>query len=238
MKKIALLLIAGTSVLSASLSHAEESNMYLGISGGLSLPLKSSFKIKGKDERTGQTQTIESKIKKSYMGTVDFGYRIAEGVAIEFSVDFKPKYPMKVNLPNNYGSAKTKASANIYMINFVYDFAKLGDMTPYFTAGVGLADVNLKSTSVTSAALGGATIFKLEKNRRKALAYQLGLGMQYPITDAISFDAAVKFQAITNVKIKYKKLNTANTTTLALVDKSTKQHLGVGEVVAGLVFNF
>jgi hypothetical protein len=232
-----LLLLATAAMFSTSLTYAEDvdSKYYLGISGGTSIPLKSKFKIKGKDELTDQDKETDAKLKSSYMTTVSLGYKIAEGSAIEISTDFKPKYDLTIELYDNLGSSKTKAMVNIYTINFVYDFANYGNATPYFIAGLGLADVRVKPTTITSSLLRGAEIFKLNKNHRKALAYQFGLGIHHPITEVVALDVSAKLQAITNVKIKYQEFSMKQG---KLVDKSTKQHLGVAELVGGLVFNF
>jgi opacity protein-like surface antigen len=173
------------------------------------------------------------------MGTVNFGYRIADGTAIEFAVDFKPKYPMTIIADKDAtaGPMKTKANAKIYMINVVYDFAKFGELQPYFTAGLGIADIRIKPGVIYfNASYGEASALVLEKNNRIALAFQMGVGAKYPITEAVSFDTALKLQGITNVKLKYQKR--AKVTPFDMKHKSTKQHLGVAEAVAGFVFNF
>ena len=138
---------------------------------------------------------------------------------------------MKVMLPNNL-SLDTKAVANIYMLSVVYDFAKVGELTPYFVAGIGLGDIRIKGGSVNS---GDLKVFELNKAHRTALAFQLGIGGHYPLNDFIALDVATKIQGITNVKMKYKKFDTV---TGQLKNKSTKQHLGVAELVAGFVFKF
>jgi opacity protein-like surface antigen len=223
-----LLVLFGAVAISASCSYADQkqSKYYVGISGGLSQPLKSSFKI------TDDGQSIVTKVKNSYMGTLSLGYKIDESTSVEFSVDFKPKYPMQLQLPDPLGNLKTKARANIFVISVVHDLVKFGKLTPYFVAGAGVADINIKSDSKS---LGGLVMFELEKNHRRVWAYQFGVGMHYAVTDSIAFDLSAKIQAISNVKVRYKKFNQS---TGALDRKSTKQHLGVGEIVAGLVFNF
>ena len=170
---ISLLLLSATSI---SYNALAEYRGYFGVSGGLSLPLKNKFSIKD------DGQTFDTKVKKSNMATVALGYNLGDGVAIEFGVDFKPKYPMKVMLPNNL-SLDTKAVANIYMLSVVYDFAKVGELTPYFVAGIGLGDIRIKGGSVNS---GDLKVFELNKAHRTALAFQLGIGDR--ISRQISFD--------------------------------------------------
>jgi opacity protein-like surface antigen len=235
-KNIVLILLCSALLLSSALSYADEDNkFYIGISGGISTPLKDKFKVVAKDELTDQDKTVTTGIKKSYMATVNLGYRIAKGSAVEFSIDIKPKFDMNVVLFDNLGSSKTKASANVYMVNFVYDLLALKKLTPYFIAGIGIADIKLKPATITSPLNQSITIFKLTKNHRKALAFQAGLGATYPISQTIKLDISAKIHAIKDVKIKYQKLDTLK---MQVVDKSTKQHLGMFELTAGLVFNF
>jgi opacity protein-like surface antigen len=232
--KSKLLIIAATIAAFSAKADNHESSYYVGLSGGVSLPLKSKFVLKDED---GEADT---RIKKSFMGTVNFGYGIAEGTAIELSVDFKPKYPMSISVDpdKTTGPVKTKATATIFMINVVYDLAKAGLWQPYFVAGLGVADVKLKSgkTFVKSDPTNPAYI--LENNHRRALAFQLGVGAKYPITEVIQFDVGLKLQGITNVKLKYQTLYKDLKDYPKLKHKSTKQHLGVAEAVAGFVFNF
>lgn len=225
------LIIAATFLSLTSYSDDQPaSKYYLGFSGGLSIPLKTKFEIKDEGD------IADVKVEKSYMGTVNFGYRIAEGAAIEFAVDFKPKYPMTIIIDGTSGPAKTKAIATIFLINFVYDLAKFHQLQPYFVAGVGIADIKVKpAASFFPAPYNTQEAFVLKNNHRTTLAFQIGLGAKYPITDAVQLDVAMKLQGITNVKLQYQKFSK---TEGKLKDKSTKQHLGVGEVVAGLTFNF
>ena len=234
--KSKILIIAATLCTFSAHGEDSKSRYYMGVSGGVSIPLKSKFQIKDEGD------VADTKVKKSFMGTVNFGYRVAEGTAIEFAVDFKPKYPMAIisDPAATTGPIKTKATATIYMVNFVYDLAKTGNLQPYFVAGLGLADIRVKPgvTYIKPESVGGKTDFvalRLKKNNRIAIAFQMGVGAKYPINDVISFDMALKLQGITNVKLKYDKFSTKTET---LKSKSTKQHLGVGEIVAGLIINF
>jgi opacity protein-like surface antigen len=212
----------------------QESKFYIGVSGGISLPLKDRFKIT--EKQLNIDKTVTSGIKKSYLATFSAGYKIAKGSAIEFAIDIKPKFDMHVVLFDNLGSSKTKACANVYMINFVHDLLTLQNFTPYFSAGIGLADIKLKQTAINAKTDPNMTIFKISKNHRKTLAFQAGLGVTYPISQTIALDVSAKIHAIKNVKINYQKFDPANPS--KLIDKSTKQHLGMLDVTAGLIFNF
>ena len=212
-----------------------EDKFYIGISGGISLPLKDRFKITEKEPLTNIAKTVTSGIKKSYLATFSAGYKIAKGSAIEFAIDIKPKFDMHVVLFDDLGSSKTKARANVYMINFVHDLLTLQNFTPYFSAGIGLADIKLKQTAINDKQYTNLTIFKIFKTHSKALAFQAGLGVTYPISQTIALDVSAKIHAIKDVKINYQKFDPKQQKT---VDKSTKQHLGMLDVTAGLKFNF
>jgi opacity protein-like surface antigen len=226
--KLKLLLTICTALAITESAYAQN-NYYLGFSGGVSIPLQSTFKIAGKDEATNTDTKMPVKIKKSAMSTITFGYQIAEGTAVEFAADFKFKYPMKLVFPESLGAINTKATAAIYMVNVVYDLAKQGEVTPYFMAGLGLADVKLKSNNEK------AQVFVLEKNHRKAMAFQIGLGARYPLNESLELDFAAKIQGISKIRLRYQKLNTK---TGVMDNKSTKQALAVAELVGGLRVRF
>ena len=196
-------LISSLPAKADSSEASQESKFYIGVSGGISLPLKDRFKITEKQQVTNIDKTVTSGIKKSYLATFSAGYKIAKGSAIEFAIDIKPKFDMHVVLFDDLGSSKTKACANVYMINFVHDLLTLQNFTPYFSAGIGLADIKLKQTAVNAKSNPSMTIFKISKNHRKTLAFQAGLGVTYPISQTIALDVSAKIHAIKDVKINY-----------------------------------
>jgi opacity protein-like surface antigen len=124
------------------------------------------------------------------------------------------------------------------MINFVHDLLTLQNFTPYFSAGIGLADIKLKQTAINDKTFKNLTIFKIFKTHSKALAFQAGLGVTYPISQTIALDVSAKIHAIKDVKINYQKFDKNKGKQGEQVDKSTKQHLGMLDVTAGLIFNF
>jgi opacity protein-like surface antigen len=122
------------------------------------------------------------------------------------------------------------------MINIVYDLAKFAKLQPYFVAGLGVADVRVRpGVSFIKGTNNSIASLRLKKNNRVAMAFQAGVGAKYPITENLFFDTALKIQGITNVKLKYEKFSRAAG---KIKFNSTKQHLGVAEIVAGLSLNF
>jgi hypothetical protein len=234
LKTSSILLLCSIFLLfnTSAYSHKQNSEFYIGISGGISLPLKDKFQIIQKD-KGGKEKTVTTSIKKSYMTTISLGHSIAKGSAIEFAVDIKPKFNMNVALFDDLGSNKTQASANVYMINFVYDLLDLQNFTPYFSAGIGLADIRLKQMTINHKDNPNTAIFKIAKNHHKTLAFQAGLGVTHPISQAIELDISAKIHAIKSIKIKYQKMDEGQ-----FINQSTKQHLGMLDVTAGLIFSF
>lgn len=221
-----IILILFLLISNVSCARDEDLTYYLGLYGGASLPLKHHFMISYKDKNTDQIQNIKTDIAKSYMFSVSVGHKISEGSSLEFSFDWKPQYPMSINLGGQ--TLDTNALAYIGMIDFIYDLANIANIKPYFLVGTGVANVRITEQSIENT-------FTLNKNNKFALAFQFGLGARYKINNQISFDLATRLQGISNVAIKYQ---TTNTSTGALDTHTTKQHLAVVELMLGFIFDF
>jgi opacity protein-like surface antigen len=215
-------------------SHAmyNDLNYYVSIYGGLSWPLKNHFTIQSLDEASNLSQDIKVDIEKSYMLSASLGHKISEGSALEFSFDWKPRYPMKINLPTNLGVLDTNALVYVGMINFVYDLAHSANVIPYFVVGTGVANIKINDKCLQN---DGSTVFCLTENNKFALAFQFGLGFRYKISNQVSFDIATMLQGISKIKIKYQ---TFNISTNNLDNNTTEQHLAVAKLKLGFVFDF
>jgi opacity protein-like surface antigen len=241
--------IALVSVIAASAS-AEDVNkrFYVGGSVGYSKPLKNNFE--DKDSKT------LFHLKKSNMFTVNLGYKITPDIAVEFSYDYKPKYPVKIELHKNNGGdiANTQATNRIFMVNFVYDLKEYAGFTPFFTIGAGLAQVEVKQTAIPYEVIPSLMGEKLRtmKHKSNCFAWQVGLGVAKHVTEDLSVNIAAKMQVAHNIKLKTRQFDRINTATnfvragaalraptsadVAYTNGAIKKTLGVGEFTVG--FNY
>jgi opacity protein-like surface antigen len=72
-------------------------------------------------------------------------------------------------------------------VNGYYDFTNSSQLTPYISAGIGVAQVEVNDLAVLGIPVGSEddTVF----------AYQLGVGVGYSVTDAITLDMKYRYFA-------------------------------------------
>lgn len=255
MKILKNLSILATAALIASSSFANEAEkkFYVGGAIGYSKPLKNKFS----DKDSGTTFHL----KKSTMYTGSLGYKITPDIAVEFSYDAKPKYPIVIELSKTAGGEKVSSNAKsrIFMLNFVYDLNEIAGFQPFFTVGAGLAQVSVKPTSIpfdfTALGLPNLKGDKAStlKHRANCFAWEIGAGIGKKITDDFSINLAGKIQIAHNLKLKTRSINPAKTqaniaaavasgraptsSDVAYDKGQIKKTLGVGEFTVGFNYN-
>jgi opacity protein-like surface antigen len=203
----------------------DKCRIYLGFEGGTSIPAAKGFTHK--DSNTKVT------LKKSPLYTGLIGYEFSPGMFLELSVSRQPKFNLGINLPDNKGTGKTKASADVYMLNLVYDLMDIGGITPYVVLGAGMANVNVKEVNIDHP-LYPIVSMNTTKKSSKTLAWQAGLGAAYKVTDNFRLIASAKLQVINNVKLRYSSFNPATNKTDSR--GTMKKTLGTGEFVVGFTY--
>jgi opacity protein-like surface antigen len=206
----------------------EKGKIYFGFEGGVSVPAAKGFTHK--DSKTRIT------MKKSPLYTGLLGYEFAPGMFLEFSASRQPNFKLGIKLPEDKSNAagKTKASADVFMLNLVYDLMDVGGITPYVVLGAGVAKVQVKEADVNHPSLKQFTLMRTVKKTSTSFAWQAGLGAAYKVSDNLRLTASAKLQVINNIKLYYKSLNQ---TTYNLTDKgSMKKTIGTGEFALGFTY--
>lgn len=190
------LLALSTALASNVYAAAEkERNFYVAGSIGISQPLQKHFKEKG----------AKFGLNYSPMFTADLGYYITPDIAVEFSFDYKNKYPVKIQLSQDDGGdiAKSKANSKIYMLNLVYNLKEFSGFTPFFTIGAGVAQVELKPTNMPTTIAGlQANKLVTDKHKSNSFAWQVGVGAHKKLTENFGINLVAKMQVAHNVKLK------------------------------------
>ena len=123
------------------------------------------------------------------------------------------------------GSASLKSQYNMHTIfaNVYYDFHNDSAFTPFVGGGLGLAIINHKVEG--EASIGPVSGSDSYNTTETALAYNLGLGCSYDLTDAITADLAYRFvgtsyhetdKSINGTKVNLGMANYANEISLGL----------------------
>lgn len=240
--------------------NTKETGLYLGLEGGLSAPVISTFKKKM--DVAGQKVTAKGHLSNSPMYGALLGYKFYPGIAAEFSYQHKPKYKLNITLPDtaftlkgltgNYAalngtqatakktSSKVKVTSDLYLLGAVYDLSEVKSFTPYVGVELGVANIKAKSQGFYSdiQTLGGTLanqeVMRIKKSSSIRPAAQFSLGFTKPhIIKNVNFYAAARVQLIIDAKLKYDLVSNGS-----VYDKGTlKQSLAIGEVVMGLTYD-
>lgn len=246
-------------------SNADDRYVYIGTELGISEPIVKNF-IYTSDQ--GDTRM---RLKQSTMYGGRVGYSFYPNMSIEISGTHQPKYRLAYRLPAvdltstiqglfvagglpvaaapaggiPITSDITKVSANVFTLNWVYEFEKQKfDIKPYVIFGAGLAQVTIRPNTTIwqpPAALAGIpqfanpiTFFKVKKNVNNCFAYQMGGGISRDIGENFAVDLGAKLQVVKDIKIKYETLDM--TTGGFKSQTPIKKTIGVGEFTLGFTF--
>lgn len=239
-------LVLGCSLIATN-SYSNEPNkfVYLGVEGGVSIPVVNKF------EHKASRIKIRLKNSSQYGGKV--GYSFYPQMALELSGTHHPKYKLHYLIPAAEKTlkipGKTDVTSDIYMLSIAYKFQTDGGVTPFVILGGGIAQMHVKAASSsttgyynsqTIAMVGGNTnllpnqpVLIVHKTKTNCLAWQAGVGVSTALSENFSIDLSAKLQVANNIKINYHGYNkqTGN------LDKGQiKQTVAIG--VLGIGFTY
>lgn len=91
-----------------------------------------------------------------------------------------------------------------FLLNGYYDFSNTTAFTPYLSAGLGYAKVELNDYNISGSGLpnfsGDDSVF----------AYQVGLGVGYAVTDKVTLDAKYRYFATEDIELGISELEIAS----------------------------
>jgi opacity protein-like surface antigen len=138
----------------------------------------------------------------------------------------------------------TKVSANVAMLNLVYEFEKQKfGLKPYVIFGAGVAQVTISAKETLwqppanlAQVFGTAPIifFRVTKSKQNCFASQMGGGISKDISDNFAIDLGAKLQVVKDIKIRFETLDM--TTQTMKSRKPIKKTIGVGEFTLGFTF--
>lgn len=274
MKKIQSLLVAtAASLLFANVANAncccdanadaKKSNWYVGIEGGASYPIKDSFKKKIDVPGVGKLES-KGKLSDSGMYGALVGYKFYPDMAVEFSWQKKPKYKLKISLPEtkfdvpiptlgvtgqgvvNATSADVHVSSELYLLGLVYNLEKIKEFTPYVGVEFGVADIKVKRTRFLAdfnvkapdgtvvASYPNAETMVIKKSSSISPAFQLSVGVTTP-----EILPNLKGYAAGRMQIIHNATLKYDLVSDNKVTKTAKlkQSIAVGEIVLGLTYD-
>jgi len=188
MKKALLIATAGGFLLSASSIAYSADGPYM--SGNLGLAIASDSDVTD-STLPGITLTIES----------DMGYALAGAVGYEFGnfrlegeIAYQTNDLDKVKALGVTLDATGDTSSLAGLLNCYYDFNNTSLFTPYISAGIGMAQVEINNFNIPGSGLPGTN------DDDTVFAYQFGVGMAYAMTENLSLDIRYRYFATSDLE--------------------------------------
>ena len=176
-RRIAVVLLVGAT-LSAVPAFAVEGRPYASVTAGATFLADSDFEEEG--------DTIEAEFDTGYNVGAALGYDFGPG-RMEAEIAYRSNEFDKFTYQGVSVSGDGTASALSFMVNGYLDFKNQSAVTPFVTAGLGFANVDVDDVEVAGVSVGSEddTVF----------AYQLGAGLGIALNKEISLDLSYKYFA-------------------------------------------
>ena len=222
--------------LSATALGADYPNIYVGIEGGYSKPLKKKFK----HVESGSIGNLTG--SKVYEGKI--GYRFDESMAIELSYAYRPDYELKLDIPDEdlYTNmhSKGKVKYHAIMANIVYFAQPINRTTPYFLAGIGYSRVSPQKTPIYGdiplMGMKEQEVGNVMKHKTERLGFRIGAGVDVAMSDHLALTFGGKLEVVNNIRLNTRFINIM--TKQEVRRESIKKTIGIGELTAGLKYSF
>lgn len=226
MKKILYVTTILTSIAAGALAETQVSdkNFYVRIDAG------KSFAGKVNDS-TSDLAYNHGKLKNSYLLGVGVGTNISENFRSDLTLSTR-NYKLDNNTIED-GDAlnrSQKIKSLTLMINGYYDIEASDSITPYITAGVGVARNNAGTLVSNSPGLLNATY---NSKTSTNLAWQIGAGTAFRLSDNTSLDIGYKYVNLGKIKTGAGVLTPGKFNMTA-----AKTKLRAQEITAGIRFDF
>ncbi|WPA92097.1 outer membrane beta-barrel protein [Providencia zhijiangensis] len=210
------LLLALSCLLFANLAMASSNNgVYISSKIGVSVLNIYDSKFEYSDEKKPDYKMLKFNDKShpafgNFIGIgYDFYNQFSVPIRTELEVGMRGKVSNTHSLnalstvPNSSAEMKNEATLTTVMLNSYYDMKNQTAFTPYISFGFGLASTRYENTQRSEFEIFG---LKQRSNQSKSdrinkLAWSLGLGSRYAVSDNLSFDLGYRFTEAGKYKI-------------------------------------
>lgn len=197
MKNI-LIIVGCATLLMFSASAYSAQGAYFGGSVGMTLPTDAGLGLSDIDDM-GVSIDVAS---KSGLGLgVALGYDFGNSMRVEGEFAYQKNDLDKMTASYMGFSASLglegEATSTAFMVNGYYDFTNLSALTPFLGAGIGYAKVETEITELTGyEGIEGEEDLELAGSEDDtALAYQVGAGIGWAVSETLTLDAKYRYFA-------------------------------------------
>jgi opacity protein-like surface antigen len=175
---------------------------------------------------------INDKLKKSNIYSIGAGKYFTENLRADIDLSFR-NYKLNDNIDGTTRTEKIKSTT--LMVNGYYDIYNFGPITPYISAGIGIARNKAGTLNVNNPTLAVNTSYNSKTINN--FAWQIGAGASIKATEQVDFDLDYKF-------INMGKIQPGQGVAVDYSDNSSssaepgKSKLRAHEVTIGARYNF
>lgn len=141
----------------------------------------------------------------------ELGYKYDDKFRAGFELSYRPNYTFQDSETgsDNQGSgsstqtSKYNTKSFTAMANVYYDILTKNDITPYVTAGLGLARNTVKETQIVSALVNANSSTKIVNatSSKSSFAFKLGFGAKYKINQDFDLDARYQYSNLGRLRV-------------------------------------
>jgi len=187
MKKLALFLLSSLIILSCPIFvHAE--GAYFSINTGVAIVPDYDWD----DPDFGSTQ-VEIESEAGFCGGIALGYGFSNNYRLEGEIVYQANDLDKITVSDQVSVVMSgDHSSMALLLNGYYDFANDSKFTPFISAGIGYAQININDVNYV-----GSGVSDIDDDD-KVFAYQGSVGVGYALSEQTSFDVKYRFFGTTD----------------------------------------
>ena len=189
MRKIGMIIGCVMTLVFSTAAYSSE-GFYGKVSIGTAMPLDADIEQSGVSMETEQDDGVALGAALGY----DFGNIRIEGELTHQTNDFR-----ELKFGGNRFDLEGKTRATAFLVNGCYDFTNKTPFTPYVTAGLGCAKIEVKDLNFKGSARPATSDDEWE------FAYQAGAGVEYAVTEQIALDLKYRFFAMSDPEFDHTK---------------------------------
>lgn len=182
MKKSILMMTGCVAMLSIASIAYSAGSPYMSANAGLSVPTDVDM-----TDPTLPGITLDVESDTGFAFGVAAGYDLGNNVRVEGEIAYQQNDLDKANLLGIDVDLSGDSSSLALLLNGYYDFANQSAFTPFISAGLGAARVEINDFNVAGSGVPS------ESDDDTVFAYQLGAGISYAINDQIDLDIKYRY---------------------------------------------
>ncbi|WP_417909307.1 outer membrane protein [Candidatus Electronema sp. PJ] len=188
MKNVVLCVSCATLLSLASAAESRIIGPYASVHGGIA--------TLNNAEATGYGTTIEFDTDPGLALTGALGYDFGANFRMETELGYQQNDIDKINWKGKGLSKKASGdiSSTSGLLNGYYDFTNISSVTPFISAGIGLAKVELGDVAIGGNNLPGEA-------DGTAMAYQVGGGFSYELNYNLALDLKYRYLAAVDLEL-------------------------------------